>query len=316
MAKRNKHSKAKKVWKTVFIVVLVLVLILVSIGTKFYFDVSKSVQDTYESVERQNKDNEHAREEKVDLEKQEPFSVLLLGIDTGDLGRTEQGRSDAIMVASVNPEQEKTTIVSIPRDTYVTIVGHGTDDKINHAYAFGGAAMSMDTVENFLQIPVDHYVSINMAGIKELVDAVGGVDIDNDLEFTFDNYTYKFGQIHLNGDQALGYIRMRYDDSDYGRQGRQRKVVTAIAKQILSLEGATQYKSILNSMEDNMKTDMSFADMQKIALNYRDSFKHMNPLQMQGEGFMQDGVSYQRVSEDELASIQKTLQQQLNVTNQ
>lgn len=316
MAKRNKHSKAKKVWKTVFIVVLVLVLILVSIGTKFYFDVSKSVQDTYESVERQNKDNEHAREEKVDLEKQEPFSVLLLGIDTGDLGRTEQGRSDAIMVASVNPEQEKTTIVSIPRDTYVTIVGHGTDDKINHAYAFGGAAMSMDTVENFLQIPVDHYVSINMAGIKELVNAVGGVDIDNDLEFTFDNYTYKFGQIHLNGDQALGYIRMRYDDSDYGRQGRQRKVVTAIAKQILSLEGATQYKSILNSMEDNMKTDMSFADMQKIALNYRDSFKHMNSLQMQGEGFMQDGVSYQRVSEDELASIQKTLQQQLNVTNQ
>lgn len=73
--------------------------------------------------------------------------MLLLGIDTGDLGRTDQGRSDTMMVAAVNPTDQKTTIVSIARDTYVPIVGHGTDDKINHAYAFGGAAMSMNTVK-------------------------------------------------------------------------------------------------------------------------------------------------------------------------
>src|SRR5699024_7926117 len=199
-----------------------------------------------------------------------------------------------------------------------SIIGHGTEDKINHAYAFGGAAMSMDTVENFLDIPIDHYVSINMAGIKELVDAVGGVDVNNDLEFTYEDYTYKFGQIHLNGNQALGYLRMRYDDpeGDYGRQGRQRAVVEAVVRKALSLEGATQYKSILNSLQDNMKTDMSFENMQTIALDYRDSFKTIDQVQMTGEGFMQDGVSYQRVSDEELNDIQQKLQKQLNVTNQ
>lgn len=316
MARRSKRSKSGKVWKTIFIVVLVIVLAIVGVATKFYLDVSKSVQDTYESVERQNTDSKHERD--VDLKQQEPFSVLLLGIDTGDLGRTEQGRSDTLMVATINPEQKKTTLVSIPRDSYVSIIGHGTEDKINHAYAFGGAAMSMDTVENFLDIPIDHYVSINMAGIKELVDAVGGVDVNNDLEFTYEDYTYKFGQIHLNGNQALGYLRMRYDDpeGDYGRQGRQRAVVEAVVRKALSLQGATQYKSILNSLEDNMKTDMSFANMQTIALDYRDSFKTIDQVQMTGEGFMQDGVSYQRVSEEELTKVQKQLQKQLNVTNQ
>ena len=313
MARRGRHSKGRKIWKTVFIVVLLIVLIIVGIGTKFYLDVSNSVQDTYESVERSNKDSKYDRE--VNLKQEEPFSVLLLGIDTGDLGRTEQGRSDTLMVATVNPKQGKTTLLSIPRDTYVSIIGHGTDDKINHAYAFGGAAMSMDTVENFLDIPIDHYVSINMAGIKELVDAVGGVDVNNDLEFTYENYTYDFGQIHLNGDQALGYLRMRYDDpeGDYGRQGRQRAVVEAVVKKAISLEGATQYKSILNSMEDNMKTDMSFQNMQTIALNYRNSFSNINQIQMKGEGFMQDGVSYQRVDENELETIQSDLQKQLNI---
>ena len=314
MARRGRHSKGRKIWKTVFIVVLLIVLIIVGIGTKFYLDVSNSVQDTYESVERSNKDSKYDRE--VNLKQEEPFSVLLLGIDTGDLGRTEQGRSDTLMVATVNPKQGKTTLLSIPRDTYVSIIGHGTDDKINHAYAFGGAAMSMDTVENFLDIPIDHYVSINMAGIKELVDAVGGVDVNNDLEFTYENYTYDFGQIHLNGDQALGYLRMRYDDpeGDYGRQGRQRAVVEAVVKKAISLEGATQYKSILNSMEDNMKTDMSFQNMQTIALNYRNSFSNINQIQMKGEGFMQDGVSYQRVDENELETIQNDLQKQLNIS--
>lgn len=316
MTKRGKHSKARKVWKTVFIIVVALVVILIGVGTKLYYDVSHSIQDTYESVDRNQSDS--AKDREVDFSEQEPFSVLLLGIDTGDLGRTEQGRSDTLMVATVNPQKNKTTLLSIPRDTYVEIVGNGTEDKINHAYAFGGAAMSMDTVENFLQIPIDHYVSINMAGIKELVDAVGGVDVNNDLEFTYEDYTYKFGQIHLDGEQALGYLRMRYDDpkGDYGRQGRQRAVVTAVVKKALSLEGVTQYKTILNSLEDNMKTDMAFKDMQSIALNYRDAFETIDSLQMQGDGFMLNEISYQRVSEEELAEIQQNLQKQLGITNQ
>ncbi len=155
-----------------------------------------------------------------------------MGIDTGDLGRVDQGRSDTMMVATVSPEDQQTTIVSIARDTYVDIVGHGTKDKINHAYAFGGPAMSMDTVQKYLDIPVDHYISINMAGLKELVDAVGGIEVNNDLTFSQDNYDFTIGKITLDGDQALAYSRMRHEDpnGDYGRQERQRKIVEELLR--------------------------------------------------------------------------------------
>lgn len=308
-------SKGKKIFLIIFGIVAVLVIGIVGIGAKLYMDLSGSIQKTYESVERDQ--NNEARKTPLDLNKQEAFTVLLLGIDTGDLGRTDQGRSDALMVATVNPNDGQTTVVSIPRDTYVEIVGRGTDDKINHAYAFGGAAMSMDTVQKYLDIPIDHYVAMNMAGIKELVDAVGGVDVNNDLKFEKDDYTFDIGKIHLDGDQALSYTRMRYDDpsGDYGRQGRQRNIVAAVAKKALSLEGVTQYQQVLNAMEGNMKTDMDFSTMQKIALDYRYAFGKIEQVQMQGDGFMQDGISYQRVSENELARVQKILKEQLDTIN-
>lgn len=309
-------SKGKKIFLIIFGIVAVLVIGVVGIGAKLYMDLSSSIQKTYESVERKNQE-EGKRETPVNLDEKDSFSVLLLGIDTGDLGRTDQGRSDAIMVATVNPTDGQTTIVSVPRDTYVDIVGHGTTDKINHAYAFGGAAMSMDTVQKFLDIPIDHYVAMNMAGIKELVDAIGGVDVNNDLKFEKDDFTFDIGKIHLNGEQALSYTRMRYDDpsGDYGRQGRQRNVVAAVAKKALSLDGVSQYKEVLSAIEGNMKTDMDFGMMQKIALDYRDAFKKVEQVQMQGEGFMQDGISYQRVSGDELKRVQQILKEQLDTAN-
>jgi len=308
-------SKGKKIFLIIFGIVAVVVIGIVGVGAKLYMDLSGSIQKTYESVER-DQANE-ARETPLNLNKQEPFTVLLLGIDTGDLGRTDQGRSDALMVATVNPSDGQTTIVSIPRDTYVEIVGRDTEDKINHAYAFGGAAMSMDTVQKYLDIPIDHYVAINMSGIKELVDAVGGVEVNNDLKFTNEGNTFDIGKIKLNGEQASSYTRMRYDDpnGDYGRQARQRNVVAAVANKVLSLDGVSKYQEILNAMEGNMKTNMDFSTMQKIALDYRSAFGKIEQVQMQGDGFMQDGISYQRVSDDELARVQKILKDQLGTTN-
>lgn len=309
-------SKGKKIFLIIFGIVAVIVIGIVGVGAKLYMDLSGSIQKTYESVERDQ--DETKRETEVDLSQEESFSVLLMGIDTGDLGRVDQGRSDTMMVATVSPEDKQTTIVSIARDTYVDIVGYGTQDKINHAYAFGGAAMSMNTVEKYLDIPIDHYISINMAGLKELVDAVGGIEVNNDLTFSQDGYDFTIGKIALDGDQALSYSRMRHEDpsGDYGRQERQRKIVEGIAKKVLSFEGVSQYQSILTAVESNMKTDMSFDDMRTIALNYRDAFGTVKQDQLQGEGFMQGGISYQRVSDDELARVQKELKEQLNLDNE
>lgn len=319
--KRKKKHQKSSIWKKILIIVFSLVLILVIAGgivfAKLYHDVAKSADATYAKVERTK--TSAGREAEVDLSKKEPFSVLMLGVDTGALGRTYKGRSDSMMVATVNPNDQKTTLVSLERDTYATIVGHGTEDKINHAYAFGGAGMSMDTVSNLLDIPIDHYIVINMEGFQQLVDAVGGVDVNNTLKFDYTQDgrtdTYDIGKIHLEGLKALGYLRMRYDDpeGDYGRQRRQREVVTAIAKKVLSLDGVTQYKALLDAMEDNVLTDLTFDQMKQIALDYRDAFKTIDTQQLKGTGFMQDGVSYQRVSEEDLKALQDQLKTELEI---
>ena len=300
-------SKGKKIFAIIFGIILVLFLAVVGMGAKLYWDVSKSMDKTYETVERSKKSQ-------VNLNNKEPFSVLLLGIDTGDDGRVEQCRSDTTIVATVNPSDKQTTLVSLARDTYVDIPGQGKQDKLNHAYAFGGASLAMDTVENYLNIPINHYVSINMAGLKELVNAVGGIEVNNNLTFSQDGYDFTIGKISLDGEQALSYSRMRYEDpnGDYGRQERQRKVIEGIVQKVLSLNSVSNYQEILTAVSDNMKTDLSFDDMKKIALDYRSAFGKVKQDQLQGTGFMQDGVSYQRVDEQELTRVQQELKNQLN----
>lgn len=306
-------SKVQKFFIGVLGVLLVLVIGVTAFATKIYFDVKGSVDKTYETVERQ--ETGVSRKEEVNLKNKDSFSILLLGVDTGDLGRTDTGRSDAIMVATVSPEDNKTQIVSIPRDTYMEIVGYGTFDKINHAYAFGGPAMSMDSLEKYLDIPIDHYAAINLKGIQDLVDAVGGVTVNNDLAFTIDGIPFDIGQIELNGEEALAFVRMRYDDprGDYGRQERQRIVIQGIMQKLILINSMTKYQSILDALSDNMKTDMDFSTMQTTALDYRDAFSTIQMDQLQGEGFMQDGVSYQRISDEELARVQAELKDQMNL---
>ena len=121
----------------------------------------------------------------------------------------------------------------------------------------------------------------------------------------------------VDGDQALSYSRMRYEDpnGDYGRQGRQRKIVEGVAKKVLSLNGVSNYQPVLNTLESNMKTDMSFDEMKKIALDYRDAFSTIKQDQLQGEGFTQNNISYQKVSDQELDRVKKELKDQMNLEN-
>ena len=196
------------------------------------------------------------------LEAGEPVSILLLGVDTGDLGRTEQGRSDSMVVVTINPHTQKTTLLSIPRDTYTEIVGYGTSDKINHAYAFGGTAMSINTVQQMLDIPIDFYVMVNMAGIQEIVDAVGGITVESPLTFNQNGYDFVQGTNQLDGEAALAFARMRYEDpaGDTGRQGRQRLVIEAVIRKLATPETLLNYQTILQSLSSNVQTSFQLSD--------------------------------------------------------
>lgn len=311
MTKQRNRSISKKIYLIVLGIPVMLMVIALGLGVTFYTNLSHSINKTYESVDRSNV----LRKTPVESDNKAPFSVLLMGIDTGDLGRVEQGRSDTIMIVAINPVAKQTTIVSIPRDTYVEIEGHGRKDKINHAYAFGGTAMAIDTVQNYLNIPIDHYVSINMEGLKDLVDLVGGIEVNNRFTFSQNSYYFSIGKISLNGNQALAYSRMRYEDpnGDYGRQERQRKIVEGIVKKIVSFSGVSKYQTILKALEENMKTDMNFNEIQKVFLEYRNAFGKIQLDQLKGEGFVKENISYQKVTNQELERVQKKLKKQLNL---
>lgn len=156
---------------------------IVILGSVFYFDIKSTANNTYKTVERIPVLKNH--------DSNEAFSVLLLGIDNGDLNRNDVGRTDTMIVATVNPKNSQIKLVSIPRDTYVEIVGRSKKDKINHAYAFGGASMSIATVEKLLDIPIDYYVEMNLKGLKELVDAVGGIEVNNPFNFFMKKLTFQ-----------------------------------------------------------------------------------------------------------------------------
>lgn len=310
--KGESMSTAKKILLSVLGVIIVLLVAVGGYLGKVYFDVKKTADGVYEESTRIKS---QLREKPVSVKQGEAMSILLLGIDTGEFDRTEQGRSDSMMIATVSPDKKQTTIVSIPRDTYTEIVGLGTQDKLNHAYAFGGAEMSMDSAEKLLGVPIDHYVSVNMHGLKEMVDAVGKIQLENNIEFTQDGYEFHQGPVQLDGDAALAYIRMRYDDpnGDYGRQERQRKVVMAIIKKAMSPSIIANYGTILNTLEDHVKTDIPWSQMTAMQSKYWDAFSHIENDQLQGVGAMREGVSYQDISPEELARVQALLKEQLDL---
>ena len=138
---KKKPKKKRNGLKIFLIIVLVLFIALGLFVWKIYSDVAGTTEKIHKDVE-----TEEVRESSINISKKDPFSILMLGVDTGDLGRTEQGRSDTMMVMTVNPNIDKATMVSIPRDTRTEIVGHGTTDKINHAYAFGGTSIDRKSV--------------------------------------------------------------------------------------------------------------------------------------------------------------------------
>jgi LCP family protein required for cell wall assembly len=159
--------------------------------------------------------------------------VLVIGVDNAN-----GGRSDALLVASLDPKTKEVSLLSIPRDARVRIPGRGYD-KINHAYAYGGISLTLQTVREFLNVPIRYYVRVDTAGLVKLVDAIGGVPIDVEKRMYYvDEPGDLYIDLHpgpqtLTGAQAEGYVRYRWDDSDFHRTQRQQKFIKAALKQLL-----------------------------------------------------------------------------------
>lgn len=311
--KRKKKSPLNKFLLSLLGILSIITLAGIFVIWRVYSDVRSSTDAMYEEVEGQ----EQRRQTPVVVDEgEEPFSVLLMGLDTGEFGRIDQGRSDSIMVMTINPNTDNATMISVPRDTYTEIVGHGTEDKINHAYAFGGVPMSINTVQNLFDVPIDYYVSVNMEAIQEIIDSVGGIEITPPLTFTHTDFSFIEGQTtHMDGTKALAYSRMRYDDpkGDYGRQERQREVLETTIKKFATLDSIMNYRTILNSLSSNMQTNLTFDDMLNVFTKYRDSADSIDQVQMTGSGKKMDGVYYEFIPEEEVQRVSTILKTELEI---
>jgi polyisoprenyl-teichoic acid--peptidoglycan teichoic acid transferase len=305
-------EKRKKKRKWVRVTGIVLLLLFLGAGTyaySVYHSLSKAVKTMHDPTNRKVSEK---RAEEVSLEEKQPFSVLMLGVDERE---GDKGRSDTMIVLTVNPQLKTVKMLSIPRDTRVEIVGHGTEDKINHAYAFGNEEMAMATVENFLDIPIDYYIKVNMEGFQDIVDAVGGIKVNNSLEFSNGGVTFKEGDISLTGEEALSYVRMRYDDpqGDFGRQQRQRQIIRGVIREGASFSSLTNYDDIFSALGENVRTNLTWDQMVDIQKNYRHAGSMIDQLSIQGEGGYIGKVWYLFVSDEEKERIQQELKGHLEV---
>jgi polyisoprenyl-teichoic acid--peptidoglycan teichoic acid transferase len=312
------RKKTKRKFKKWVLFSLFTFFILLAGSGIYFFNVYNNVASAVDNMNKPiSREVSEKREEKIEFTKKDPVSILMVGVDERD---GDNGRTDSMLVLTLNPETKSTKLLSIPRDTRTKIIDNENPkqsfvDKINHAYAYGGIEMSIATVENFLNIPIDYYVEINMEGFKDIVDAVNGITVDNQIEFELDGVTLEKGRQHLNGTETLAYARMRKQDprGDIGRGERQREVISKIIEKGKSLSTLTNYDDILDALENNIKTNLTLSEIIGMQSSYKPAAETIVKLEIEGSNEKIKTVWYYMVEDTTRQSLSDQLRQHLNL---
>lgn len=288
----SKHDKKKKrIWPKVLISILVVIAIIFS-GGYFYIHNKLSKMN---KVEIDKADLGISQDISTNYNNTDKIkNIALFGVDAPD---GENGRSDSIMIATIDPVHKKLKLTSIMRDSYVNIPDRGLD-KINHAYAFGGPQLAIKTINENFGLNIEDYMTVNFSSLPIIIDALGGVDITiTDEEVSHIPGISSAGTYTLTGDQALAYSRIRYaEGGDYKRTERQRTVLEGLFAKALSMP-ASSYVSILDTVLPYVQTNMSSSTILSIGTKALTSFEgqleqQRFPLDGYCEGEMIDGVYY------------------------
>jgi polyisoprenyl-teichoic acid--peptidoglycan teichoic acid transferase len=309
-------KKKKKKRKRILTFLVLLCLISLSYTGYFLFETYKAASKSFVELENRSYKSK-LREQPVKISN-DPVSILLMGIEDYS-GEYDQGRSDTLMVATFNPDDQTMKLLSIPRDTRVKIPGLKYKNKINHAYSIGKKELTIETVENLLDIPIDYYIAVNFQGFINIVDELGGVKVDVPFDFydinsDWETFYFKKGEMKLDGEAALVYARMRKKDprGDFGRNERQRQIVTSIIDKLTSPKMVFKIDDIAEEIGENVETNISVQE----ALAFRQKYDKFNAskienLTFEGEDQYIDGVYYFVPDDESLEAIKEELQNHL-----
>ncbi|MDF2946802.1 MAG: lytR [Bacillales bacterium] len=313
--KENKNSEAhnginkkKRFWITLGIVISLLLL---GLGA-YAYNIYNNIDKTYKPLKREKSEK---REIKISIKRNDPIAVLLLGVDKR---KGDKGRSDTMIVTTINPKDKTMKILSIPRDARVEIVGKGIQDKINHSFAFGGVEMSIHTVEKFLDIPIDYYIQLNMEGLAEIIDQVGGIQINSPIAFREGGRSFIVGTNNLNGKDALIYVRMRKKDpkGDFGRQERQRIVIEELLNRLISVDSVPRLNGIVRSLGDNISTNLKVSEAMDMREGYGPARNNNETLNLEGSDQKINGIYYFVPKQESVDAIIATFKRNLELNTQ
>jgi LCP family protein required for cell wall assembly len=236
-------------------------------------------------------------------------NILILGVDS-----IYGHRSDTIMVLHIDPSRRSAAIVSVPRDTIVTIPGRGLD-KVNHAYAYGGAELSRRTLEDFFRVSIPYYVTVDLAGIEKLIDDIGGVMINVEKRMYYVDYAGDLyidlqpGWQKLNGKQAMGYLRFRHSDNDFARIGRQQSFLKAVADQTMKKENLIRSPQLFLSLLRCVATNLNSREILGLSLALRGANEtgQIKMSMVPGSDLMVDNIYYWRPDEEALRKLTGSL---------
>ena len=249
----KKIYKKKKNYNRLIALIIILLLVLVG----FVFANSDSSSDNPPTIT---------------TEQTNVLNIMIMGVDRR---ADDVGRSDTLMVLTYNPNEQKASLLSLPRDTRVHIEKNDYD-KINHAYAYGGHELTQKVVESFLNVSINYYVLIDIQAFEKIIDAVGGVDIDVEKRMYYEDpwddngglvIDLQPGLQHLNGKTAIQYVRYRDGEGDIGRINRQQKFMKAFLAQAISPSILPKLPDILSNISSAIQTNMPLSEMIALVSN-------------------------------------------------
>ena len=279
--KKNKSSYVK------YILILVVVFILSGMVGAFF---ANALVD--------NKPDYNEDDKKGMLVAKDKATVMIMGVDER---ADDVGRSDTLMIATLDSDKNQAALLSVPRDTRVKIKGHGFD-KINAAYAYGGRKLTQETIESLLNTHIDHYIKINVHGFTKIIDALGGIDIDVEKRMYYEDpwdddgglyIDLQPGMQHMDGKTAITYVRYRDEEGDIGRIKRQQNFMKAVMDKLVSPTIITKLPAIVSAVSDSVETDMSVSEILSFLGTLQDAKDNgLKSEMLPGKPVYIEGISY------------------------
>ena len=279
--KKNKSSYVK------YILILVVVFILSGMVGAFFVNALVD-----------NKPDYNEDDKKGMLVAKDKATVMIMGVDER---ADDVGRSDTLMIATLDPDKNQAALLSVPRDTRVKIKGYGFD-KINAAYAYGGRKLTQETIESLLNTHIDHYIKINVHGFTKIIDALGGIDIDVEKRMYYEDpwdddgglyIDLQPGMQHMDGKTAITYVRYRDEEGDIGRIKRQQNFMKAVMDKLVSPTIIPKLPAIVSAVSDSVETDMSVSEILSFLGTLQDAKDNgLKSEMLPGKPVYIEGISY------------------------